>query len=142
MPPPFSSTAFTWIRSRAQAEANARKILETLPAKPKPANVSDDDWNKYKNNYLGLARSLLGRSLTNQGKFAPAHKELLAAAAALKGNNEGLAPVLYYLGFCSAKLERHRDAVTYLSQAAKIPGPYQAPANDLLAKVRAALAGR
>ncbi|MBI3696867.1 MAG: hypothetical protein HY238_18775 [Acidobacteria bacterium] len=76
----------------AQAEGNARKILETLPGKAKPANMSDDDWNKYKNNYLGLARSLLGRSLANQGKFAPAHKELLVAAAALKGNNEALAP--------------------------------------------------
>ena len=126
----------------ATAEGNARKILEILPGKAKPSNVSDDDWNKYKNNYLGLARSLLGRSLVNQGKFAPAHKELLAAAAALKGNNDALAPVLFFLGFCSAKLERHRDAVTYLSQAAKIPGPYQAPASDLLTKVRAALAGR
>ncbi len=126
----------------AQAQANAQKILETLPTKPKPANVSDEDWAKHKSTYTGLARSLLGRSLATQGKFAPAHKELLAAAAALKGNNEALAPVYYFLGFCSAKLERHRDAVTYLSQAAKIPGPYQAPASDLLGKVRAALGGR
>ncbi len=126
----------------AQAQANAQKILDTLPGKPKPATISDDDWTKHKNTYAGLARSLAGRSLANQGKFAPAHKELLAAAAALKGNNEALAPVYYFLGYCSAKLERHRDAVTYLSQASKIPGPYQAPANDLLAKVRAALGGR
>lgn len=126
----------------AEAQAGAQKILDALPGKAKPANVSDDDWTKHKNTYTGLAHSVIGRSLVNQGKFAPAHKELLVAAAALKGNNEALAPVFYFLGFCSAKLERHRDAVTYLSQAAKIPGPYQTPASDLLAKVRAALAGR
>jgi tetratricopeptide (TPR) repeat protein len=126
----------------AQAEANAQKILATLPNKPKPANVSDDDWAKNKSTYLGLGHSLLGRSLANQGKFAPAFKELQVAVTALKGNNEALAPVLYFLGFCGAKLERHKDAITYLTQASKIPGPYQAPATDLLNKVRAALGGR
>jgi len=62
--------------------------------------------------------------------------------AALKGNNDALAPVLFYLGFCSAKLERQRDAVTYLTQASKIAGPYQAAAADLLKKIRAALSGQ
>lgn len=126
----------------AEAQASAQKILDTLASKPKPANLTDDAWAQHKNTYTGLAHSLLGRSLAIQGKFAPAAKELLAAAASLKGNNDALAPVYFYLGFCSVKLERHRDAVNYLAQASKIPGPYQAPANDMLTKVRAALGGK
>ena len=123
-----------------QAQANAQKILEILPNKPKPESVKEEDWARHKATYTGLARSLLGRTLAIQGKFAPAHKELLAAAAALKGSgNDTLAPIYFYLGFSSARLERHRDAVTYLGQAAKIPGPYQAPAQDLLGKIKAAL---
>jgi tetratricopeptide (TPR) repeat protein len=126
----------------AESQALAEKILNTLPAKPKPAQIADADWEKHKSAYLGLGRSVLGRSLANQGKNAPAHKELLAAAAALKGNNDALAPVYFYLGFVSAKLERRKDAVTYLNLASKIPGPYQAPAADMLKKISAALTGR
>jgi len=122
------------------AQANAQKILQTLPSKPKPANVSDDEWAKTKNNYLGLAHSVMGRALANQGQFASGEKELLLAADALKGNEQALAPVLFYLGFCGAKQEHRRDAVNYLTQASKISGPYQAPATDLLTKIRGATA--
>ncbi len=124
----------------AQAQAYAQKIVDTLPNKPKPEGISEEQWTEHKNTYLGLGRSLLGRALANQGKFAPAHKELLAAAAVLKGNNAALAPVYFYLGFCSARLERQRDAVTYFGLASKIPGPYQAPSADYLKKIQAALA--
>jgi tetratricopeptide (TPR) repeat protein len=125
-----------------EAAASAQKILASLPGKPKPPNMSDEEWAKHKARFLGLAHSLLGRTLANQGKFGPAYKELVAAVGPLKGNNEALAQVLYFLGFCSIKLERQREAVTYLTQASKIPGPYQQLAADLLGKVRAALAGR
>lgn len=125
----------------AQAQANAEKILAVLPNKPKPEGIADDAWTQHKSTYLGLANSLLGRSLASQGKFAPAQKVLLGAAKDLKGNNDALAAIYYYLGFCSIKLNQTNAALNYLGQAAKIPGPYQAPATDLISKVRAA-AGR
>jgi tetratricopeptide (TPR) repeat protein len=120
------------------AQANAQKILQTLPDKPKPANMSDEEWAKSKSNYIGLAHSVLGRALANQNQFAPAEKELLIAAADLKGNDQPLAEVIFYLGFVAAKQEHRRDAINYLTQASKIQGPYQAPATDLLNKIRAA----
>jgi hypothetical protein len=126
----------------AQAQAYGQKIVDTLPNKPKPEGIGEEQWAQHKNTYLGLGRSLLGRALANQEKYAAAHKELLAASAALKGNNAALAPVYFFLGFSSAKLNRPRDAVTYLGLASKIPGPYQAPAADMLKKIQAALAGR
>ena len=126
----------------AEAQASAQKILDTLPAKPKPANISDDDWTKHKNTYIGLAHSLMGRSLATEGKFAPAQKELLAAAASLKSNNEALSQVLFFLGYCSIKLELRRDAVKYLTEASKVPGPWQSEAAATLKKLRAAMAAK
>jgi tetratricopeptide (TPR) repeat protein len=126
----------------AQAQANAEKILATLPGKAKPQGIDDAAWATHKSTYTGLANSLLGRALAQQGKFGPAQKSLLAAAKDLKGNNDALGQLYYFLGFCSVKLNQTNAALNYLGQAAKIPGPYQAPANDLLGKVRAALGGR
>jgi tetratricopeptide (TPR) repeat protein len=126
----------------SEAETYGKKILDTLPAKPKPENMSDEEWTKRKNTYLGLAHWLIGRGLASQDKFVPAHKELVAAATALKGNNEMLGGVYYYLGLSSAKLNRQGEAVNYLTQSSKIAGPYQAYAADTLKKIRAALAGR
>jgi len=125
-----------------QSQANAEKILSTLPTKPKPDGIDEAAWAAHKNLYSGLANSLLGRGLANQGKWAPAHKALLAAVGPLKGNNDALAPVYYFLGFCSAKLERRKDALTYLSLASKIPSPYQAAAADMFKKISAALTGQ
>jgi tetratricopeptide (TPR) repeat protein len=124
------------------AQANAEKILQTLPGKPKPAAMSEEEWTKYKENYLGRAHFVLGRIFAEQNKFGPAQKELLAAASALKGNNDVLGGVYYFLGLSSAKLNRQAEAVNYLTQSSKIPGPYQAYAADTLKKIRAALAGR
>jgi tetratricopeptide (TPR) repeat protein len=126
----------------AQSQTNAEKILSTLPNKAKPQGIDDAAWATHKSTYLGLANSLLGRSLASQGKYAPAQKVLLGAAKELKGNNDAVAPVYFYLGFCAVKLNQTSAALNYLGQAAKIPGPYQAPANDLLTKVRAAVSGR
>ncbi len=123
-------------------QKNAQKILDTLPAKPKPEGVADDAWNTNKNTYLGLAHSLMGRSLAGQGKCPAAVKELQTATTSLKGNDQALAPVYYFLGFCSARLERHKEALNYFALASKIPGPYQAPSADMLGKIRAALAGK
>lgn len=122
----------------ADAQANAEKILSALPNKPKPEGIADDAWTQHKGTYMGLANSLLGRSLASQGKFAPAQKVLLAAAKDLKANNDAMAAIYYYLGFCSIKLNQTSAALNYLGQAAKIPGPYQAPATDLVGKVKAA----
>lgn len=126
----------------AEAETYGKKILDALPAKPKPESISDEEWTKRKNTYLGLAHWVIGRSLAGQDKFVPAHKELTAAATALKGNNEVLGGIYYYLGLSSAKLNRQSEAVNYLTQSSKIAGPYQSYAADTLKKIRAALAGR
>jgi tetratricopeptide (TPR) repeat protein len=86
----------------------------------------------------GVAHSVLGRVLLHEGKFAAAATELKSASNLLTESPEDRAGALYYLGFAYAKMERAADAMAALTQASNISGPYQQPAQELLAKIKAA----
>ncbi|MBZ5629082.1 MAG: hypothetical protein LAO06_09475 [Acidobacteriia bacterium] len=86
----------------------------------------------------GAAHSVLGRVLLQESKFPAAATELKAATTLLQDSPEDLAGALYYLGFAYAKMERAADAIGALTQAGNIQGPYQQPAQELLAKIKAA----
>jgi tetratricopeptide (TPR) repeat protein len=86
----------------------------------------------------GVAHSVLGRALLQESKFPAAATELKTATTLLKDSPEDLAGACYYLGFAYVKMERATDAINALTQAGNIQGPYQQPANDLIAKIKAA----
>jgi tetratricopeptide (TPR) repeat protein len=86
----------------------------------------------------GVAHSVLGRVLLQENKFPAAATELKTATALLKDSPEDLAGTCYYLGFAYAKMERAAEAINVLAQAGSIHGPYQQPAQELLAKIKAA----
>ncbi|MBI3664926.1 MAG: hypothetical protein HY236_01660, partial [Acidobacteria bacterium] len=50
---------------------------------------------------------------------------------------DALSQALFFLGFCSAKLEKSRDALKYFTEASKTPGPYQALSAEMVKKIRA-----
>jgi tetratricopeptide (TPR) repeat protein len=89
----------------------------------------------------GVAHYTLGYAYLKQEKATAAVPELKAASALLKGqDDQQYALTLYRLGFAYAKLSRTTEARDALSEAVKISGPAQQPAQDLLAKVNAARA--
>jgi tetratricopeptide (TPR) repeat protein len=89
----------------------------------------------------GVAHSTLGYAYMKQEKTAAAVPELKSAAALLKGqDDQQYSVVLYRLGYAYAKLNRVSEARDVLTEAAKIPGPVQPMAQDLLTKVNAARA--
>jgi len=76
-----------------------------------------------------------------QDKTAAAVTELKSASGLLKGlDDQQYAIALYRLGYAYAKLNRVTEAREVLMEAAKIPGPVQAPSQELLSKVNAARA--
>jgi hypothetical protein len=76
-----------------------------------------------------------------QDKTAAAIPELKSGSALLKGqDDQQYAIAMYRLGFAYAKLSKVSEARDVLQEAAKISGPVQQPAQDLLAKVNAARA--
>jgi tetratricopeptide (TPR) repeat protein len=89
----------------------------------------------------GVAHSTLGYAYMKQDKTAAAITELKSASGLLKGlDDQQYAVALYRLGYAYAKLNRVTEARDVLMEAAKIPGPVQAPSQDLLSKVNAARA--
>jgi tetratricopeptide (TPR) repeat protein len=115
----------------AKAGTYARRAVELQKTKTADASPTD-------RKLAGVAHSVLGRVLLQESKFPAAATELKTATALLQDSPEDLAGAWYYLGFAYAKMERAADAINALTEAGKIQGPYQQPANDLLAKIKAA----
>ena len=87
----------------------------------------------------GAAHSTIGYVYMKQDKTAAAIPELKSATTLLKGADEqSYAVALYRLGFAYAKLNKVNEARDTLTEAVKIAGPVQKPAQELLTKVNAA----
>ncbi|MDX2181517.1 MAG: hypothetical protein SFV18_18120 [Bryobacteraceae bacterium] len=112
----------------------ATKLVETMPAKPKPEGVSQEDWDKRKATLLSTGNWLAGVSLATQNKFAPADKALREALPGLT-DEQMKAAALFHLGVANFRLaeantdqKRIQDALRFSQEAAAIKGPYQANA--------------
>jgi tetratricopeptide (TPR) repeat protein len=123
----------------------AKKVVTLVPAMKKPEGQTDDQFKAEQNNQLGMAHLTLGyvsfqkAALAKTRRVAPAIQELKAAGDLLSGNPlQGAA--LYYLANCYEYQvpPSHRDALEALNKAVAIQSPWQAPARDLLAKVKVA----
>ncbi len=121
--------------SAAKAVSYARKALEV-------ANADAPDADKPRKLAAGAAHTILGYAYAfKQDKTAAAIPELKAGAALLKGqDDQQYARALYGLGYVYGKLNKLTEARDVLTEAAKIPSPWQAVSQDLLTKVNAARA--
>jgi tetratricopeptide (TPR) repeat protein len=113
-----------------KAGAYARKAIELQKA----GGESDATGRKL----AGVAHSVLGRVLLQESKFSAGAAELKTATGLLKDSPDDLAGALYFLGIAYAKMEHATDAIQALTEAGSIHGPYQQPAQELLAKIKAA----
>lgn len=110
----------------------AQKVIELAKA-----DAADADRSRKMSG--GLAESTLGFALMKQDKTAAAVSHLKNASGLLKGQDDtAYATALYRLGFAYAKMNKVADAREVLNEAVKIPGPWQQPSQELLAKVNAA----
>lgn len=114
----------------AKAATYARRAIELQKA--------EGDATPTDRKLAGVAHFVLGRSLLQESKFSAAATELKTATALLKDSPQDLAGAWYYLGFAYAKMERVADAMSALTQAGSIQGPYQQPAQELIGKIKAA----
>jgi tetratricopeptide (TPR) repeat protein len=112
------------------------KLIELVNTKPKPEGVSDADWQKSKDYFLGLGQWIAGVSYCSQGKFGEADKSLRAALPLLEGNDENKAGALFNLGIANSHLKNLADAVKFFEQCIAIKGPYQPTCTDNLKAIR------
>lgn len=109
----------------------AVEVSDALESKPAPEGQDAADWTKRKNYWRGMAHNLRGYLAMKSAQYSKAVPDLELAQKLLGDDSD----VLYRLGFALAKLHRDGEAETYLSRAAKIPGPSQQAAKKALAEL-------
>lgn len=138
----------------AKARALAAHLLELLSADPekvRPEGLPEEQWASLRPLWEGTGHSVLGQVLLHEGAAQPAREkeitrravtEFRAASPLLKGQPQLYARNLYRLGFAHQKLGELALARDVLTEAAALESPYRPLAQDLLAKVKQALARR
>ena len=133
-----------------ESRGYAQRLLEVLDSKPKPDNVSEEDWAAHKTRFAGYGNLIMGKILVieagdrDKNKFREARKHLLQAVDPLKEqggpNYQSLA---YFLGLCYIKLDIGGDnidkALFWMDVAAKIEGPLKTQAGQAMASIQAAI---
>src|SRR5579863_4561207 len=120
--------------SVARAVSYAQRAIEV-------AKADAPDADRARKVSGGAAHATLGYALMKQDKTAAAIPELKSASALLKGlDDQQFEIAMYRLGFAYAKLSKLTEAREVLTEIAKMSGPMQQPAQDLLVKVNAARA--
>jgi tetratricopeptide (TPR) repeat protein len=120
--------------SSAKAITYAQKAIEV-------AKADAPDADKSRKLSAGAAHSTVGWAYLKQEKTTSAIPELKTASGLLKGqDDQQYARALYGLGFAYGKLNKLTEAREVLTEAVKIPGPFQAMSQDLLTKVNSARA--
>jgi tetratricopeptide (TPR) repeat protein len=125
-----------------QAEASAAKAIELLGTAKKPEGLTDEQWTQQTAFEKGLALSAWGQVNIVNKKNAQAVENLKAAAPLLKPNPATYGRNQYRLGFALLNLQRIPEAKAALTEAASMPNPYQALAQEKLKSVAAAKPAR
>ncbi len=107
----------------ARAEQYAKQSIEILTKLPKPANLSDADFAKAKNEKLSMCHSGLGLVYYHRQKFVDAANEFEQATKLVSTPD----PVDFFvLGLALNETKRFADAATAFGHCSEIPGPIQA----------------
>lgn len=106
-----------------KAEQYCQKALELLPTIPKPEGMSDDVFQKAKDETAAIAYSGLGTVDFRRGKFADAIPNFEKSVRMDPGQD----PVNYYLlAYCNQKTSHFDDAAAAFAKCAAIPSGMQA----------------
>ena len=107
----------------SKAEKYSKQAIEITATLPKPAEMTDDQFDKAKNQTLAMAHSGLGLVFVRRGKYAEAIPEL-EQAVKIDPNPD---PVNYYLlGLANKNASHFDDAVAAFNHCVAMPGSMQA----------------
>jgi hypothetical protein len=124
-------------RNPTAALTYANKLASVMRAKAKPEGVPESAWETRKNTVLGHAYYDAGVIEGTKQGWIDCDRELKAAVPLISKEQSMLATAYFYLGLCNyqiGKLTQDRTKIQaaqkYSEQAAAIPGPMQAQANQ------------
>jgi tetratricopeptide (TPR) repeat protein len=123
IPRALNATTADPAKQLQKAETYSKKAIEITPTLPKPPNLTDEAFDKAKNQTLASAHSGLGLVYVRRGKFAEAIPEL---EQSLKLDPSPDPVNFYLLGLANQKAAHFDDAVTAFNKCASMPGTMQA----------------
>lgn len=123
--------------------AYSLRILELMKTKPKPDTLSDEEWQKKKNRFIGWAGWMAGVVYGKEARYSLSDRYLRAALPYILENNRMLAATYYYLGYDNYAMaselgdkSRAVEAVKFSKLCAGIDSPFRSLARQTLASVR------
>jgi hypothetical protein len=129
--------------------ALANRLVAVMSKKAKPEGVSDADWTRKKDAYLGVGYFYGGAGACGRQAWAECDRDMKAAEPLVKGTPQMLGNTYFYLGLANyqlGKLTQDRTRVQaglkYSQQSAAIPGPMQGQASTNVAAMSKELGGR
>jgi tetratricopeptide (TPR) repeat protein len=134
--------ADTLYRQKADSKrvlSYSSKIVELMRVKPKPAGLTDAEWNRQKNTLTGMAYSMMGGIYLDQEQYALADRTLRPALALLQtaGHPQQIAATLSFLGWANYKMKNYSEATRFYTQCLGINSPYQESAIKNLTVIKA-----
>jgi len=131
----------------ANAMTYAKRLVAAANKRAKPEGLSDADWQKRKNDSLGLGYWAIGMVSAERSLFVDADKNLRLALPLIKGNEDQTARALWALGVANYQLGRQTlnkakviEAAKFSEQSAAISSAVQQQAyhNAMIMKDEAA----
>jgi tetratricopeptide (TPR) repeat protein len=111
----------------SKAEKYSKQAIEIAPTLPKPAELTDEQFEKAKNQSLAMAHSGLGLVFVRRGKYAEAISEL---ELSVKIDPQPEQANYYLLGFANKNASHFDDAVVAFNKCAAMAGQMQTPCKN------------
>ena len=120
----------TYGKQNSQSLVYANRLIAALE-KPKPADLSAEEWERLRGANLGRAHWMAGVIYCSSGNYAAGDRDLRAALPAVTGNAAMAGPALFYLGMANynlAKMTNSKakmlEAVKFSKESSAIAGPF------------------
>jgi hypothetical protein len=120
----------TYGKQNSQSLTYANRLIAVL-GKPKPEDVSAEEWERLRSANLGRAHWMAGVIYCSTGNYAAGDKDLRAALPSVTGNAAMAGPALFYLGMADyqlAKMTNNKakmlEAVKFSKESSAIAGPF------------------
>jgi tetratricopeptide (TPR) repeat protein len=130
-------------KDAAKVKELSQKLIDVMAKKPKPDNLSAEQWETQKKLFTAYGHFVLGRQLANAENYKEAREQLQQAVEPMQapgGPRYGI--LAFYLGICFVKLDVGGDnipqATKWMTVAAQTENPYQAEAKKTLAAIKKA----
>jgi tetratricopeptide (TPR) repeat protein len=111
-------------------------LVELMSTKPKPDEMTDEEWRKQKTLILQQSHWMSGSIYVSQERWDAADKQLHAALQYTQTGSELHAAILSNLGWANHKMRKIPEALRFYKQCAAFPNAFQNAAQQSIVAIK------